>query len=57
MNHTEQTTNPDHRDITPADQPYIDGMFVSICSCGAEFTGRDGDEADADLFEHTATAS
>ncbi|MEU4390177.1 hypothetical protein [Kribbella sp. NPDC023855] len=54
---TTMATGTDHRDVTPADQPYVDGMFVSLCSCGREFTGNDPDEADFALYEHTETAS
>ena len=42
----------EHRDVTPADQPYIDGMFVSLCSCGREFPGDDPDNADSQLLDH-----
>lgn len=35
-----------HRDVTPDPQPYRDDMFVSVCSCGAEFLGDDPDDAD-----------
>lgn len=45
-------TATDHRDVTPAEQPYENGMFVSLCSCGREFTGNDPDEADFHLVEH-----
>ncbi|WP_427896700.1 hypothetical protein ACQHIV_42200 (plasmid) [Kribbella sp. GL6] len=43
---------PQHRDVTPDPQPYRDGMFVSVCACGAEFLGKDEDDADAYLFAH-----
>jgi hypothetical protein len=45
----------EHRDVTPAEQPYTDGMFISLCSCGQEFTGNDPDEADYNLAEHIHT--
>lgn len=48
-------TATDHRDVTPVEQPYVDGLFVSLCSCGREFTGNDPDEADFALYEHTET--
>jgi hypothetical protein len=51
------TTTAAHRDTTPIDQPYRDGMFISTCGCGAEFLGRDGDEADYLLVEHICTAT
>ncbi|WP_433019992.1 hypothetical protein [Kribbella sp. CA-294648] len=50
-------TATDHRDVTPTEQPYVDGMFVSLCSCGREFTGNDPHEADFALYEHTETAN
>ncbi|TWD81657.1 hypothetical protein FB561_2777 [Kribbella amoyensis] len=46
------TTTIEHRDVTPAAQPYIDGKFVSLCSCGAEFFGDDPDHADYLLLDH-----
>lgn len=52
----ETTTDP-HCDTTPIDQPYRYGMFVSTCGCGAEFFGRDPDEADYLLVEHIDTAN
>jgi hypothetical protein len=51
------TTADERRDTTPIDQPYRDGMFVSTCGCGAEFLGRDPDEADYLLVEHICTAT
>ena len=42
----------EHRDVTPGDQPYIDDKFVSLCSCGKEFTGDDPDHADSKLYDH-----
>jgi hypothetical protein len=41
-----------HRDVTPDPQPYRDDMFVSVCSCGAEFLGDDPDDADYRLDCH-----
>jgi hypothetical protein len=51
------TKTTEHRDMTPAEQPYIDGMFVSTCSCGAEFSGDDPDHADYQLVEHIDEAT
>ncbi|WP_406048297.1 hypothetical protein [Kribbella sp. NBC_00889] len=51
------TTAAEHRDTTPIAQPYRDGMFISTCGCGADFRGRDGDEADYLLVEHIHSAT
>ncbi|MFG1629002.1 hypothetical protein [Kribbella sp. NPDC049227] len=51
------TTTGEHRDTTPIEQPYRDGMFISTCGCGADFPGRDGDEADYLLVEHIHSAT
>ncbi|GAA1531116.1 hypothetical protein [Kribbella lupini] len=48
------TRTSEHRDVTPAEQPYVDGKFVSLCSCGAEFFGDDPDDADYQLLVHSA---
>ncbi|MFD3407016.1 hypothetical protein ACFWUU_40410 [Kribbella sp. NPDC058693] len=48
----DEKDEPDHLDVTPDPQPYRDGMFVSVCSCGEEFLGKDPDDADAYLEEH-----
>ncbi|WP_343973779.1 hypothetical protein [Kribbella koreensis] len=50
-------TTTQHRDVTPEEQPYENGMFGSLCCCGREFTGNDPDEADFALYEHTETAN
>jgi hypothetical protein len=46
------TTTTEHRDVTPGEQPYVDGKFVSFCSCGQEFFGNDADDADFRLYDH-----
>jgi hypothetical protein len=43
---------PEHRDVTPAPQPIVNGQVVSVCSCGQKFVGIDPDHADWQLIDH-----